>query len=77
MTRTRRRKRYWYPGVDRDGRPPDETKPPADDFTREVRRRDRRERDDDAKRQATGVSDPDDTPVKPRPRRLWEFWRRW
>jgi hypothetical protein len=77
MSRTRRRNRYGEPGQVRDGRPPDETKPPADDFTREVRRRDRRERDDEARRLATGQADPDDTPGKARPRRLWEFWRRW
>jgi hypothetical protein len=77
MSRTKRPERHGDPGVTRDGRPPDENKPTTEEFTREVRRRDRRERDDDLKRQATGQADPDDTPVKPRPRRLWEFWRRW
>lgn len=77
MSRTRRRNRYGDPGVTRDGRPPAEGLPTADDFTREVRRSDRRERDDDARRQATGKSDPDDTPVEPRPRRMWQLWSRW
>lgn len=77
MSRTRRLRHWGEPGTTRDGQPSAEGLPTSDDFTREVRRRDRRARDDDARRQATGVSDPDYTPVEPKPRRLWESWRRW
>src|SRR5690606_27070556 len=47
---------------------------PADEFTVEVTRRDRREREADADRQARGEADPDDTPTKPVRRRLMRIW---
>jgi hypothetical protein len=77
MSRTRRRKHYGDPGTVRDGQPPAEGKMPSEDFAREVRRRDRRTREDEADRIARGEADADDVPTKPRPKRLWEFWRRW
>jgi hypothetical protein len=77
MSRTRRRKIWGEPGSERDGKSSKLVPMPADEFTVEVRRRDRREREADADRQATGAADPDDVPTKPRPRRLWQFWRRW
>lgn len=77
MSRTRRRKRYDDSGVERDGQPPAEGTPFASEFTVEVVRRDRRAREQEAERLEKGVVDPDDTPTKPRPRRLWQYWRRW
>lgn len=77
MSRTRRRQPQGQAGIDRDGaiRPEGQVHP--DDFAVEVTRRERREREADADRQAKGAIDPDDTPTKPVRRRLWQLWRRW
>jgi len=77
MSRTRRRKPRGELGLDKDGtiRPEGQVRP--DDFAVEVTRRERREREADADRQAKGEVDSDDTPVKPVRRRLWQLWRRW
>ena len=76
MSRTRRRRHYGDPGTSRDGQPPAEGRLPRN-HSREVRRRDRRMREDEVDKIARGEADADDTPTKPRPKRLWEFWRRW
>lgn len=77
MSRTRRHKPQGEPGHDHDGAIRPEGQVLREDFTVEVTRRDRREREADADRQAKGEVDPDDTPVKPVRRRLWQLWRRW
>ncbi|MNY74421.1 hypothetical protein D3C86_2134520 [compost metagenome] len=77
MSRTTRRKRYGDSGVERDGQPPDLGIHLAFEFAIEVTRRDRRAREQEAERLAKGVIDPDDTPTKPRPRRLWQYWKGW
>lgn len=77
MSRTRRRKFYGDKGTGRDSKLPAEGDIAAADFSKEVRRRDRRTREDETDRIAKGAADPDDTPVKPKPRRKWQFWRRW
>lgn len=77
MSRTRHRKRSGDSGVERDGQPPDEGIHLASEFAVEVTRRDRRAREQETERLAKGAIEPDDTPTKPRPRRLWQYWRRW
>lgn len=71
------RKPQGEPGLDKDGAIPPEGQVLPQDFAVEVTRRERREREADADRQAKGRVDPDDTPTKPVRRRLWQFWRRW
>jgi hypothetical protein len=77
MTRTRRRKHYGDPGIDRDGAVRPEGQVRRADFTVEVTRRERREREAQALALRTGSLDPDDTASKPARRRLWQLWRRW
>lgn len=77
MSRTRRRKPHGEPGIGRDGAIRPEGAGRHDDFTVEVKRRERREREADAARQARGEVEPDDTPTMPVRRRLWQLWRRW
>lgn len=78
MSRTRRDRRPNRPQVStRDGSTRPGDKADAHDFATEVRRRDRRAREDEAAKIAKGQSDPDDVPTTPRPKRLWQFWRKW
>lgn len=77
MSRTKRRKRWGQPGVDRDGRGHIKTGPTPEEMALEVRHPERREHDREADRIAKGDIDPDDTPVKPVRRHLWLLWRRW
>jgi hypothetical protein len=53
MSRTRRRRHFGDPGTSRDGHPPAEGRFPADDFAQEVRRRDRRAREEETDKIAT------------------------
>ena len=78
MSRTRRNRPPDQPHYStRDGsiRPGDNLD--ADAFAKTVQRRDRRDRDAEAEKIAKGAVDAEDTPVTPKPRRRWAFWRRW
>lgn len=77
MSRTRRRKHWGEPGKDRDGTIRPEGAIIPRDFTIEVQRRDRRTREDEVGKLQRGEIDPDDLPVKPVRKRLWQFWKRW
>ncbi len=81
MSRTRRRKKHGDDRpekTERDGRGGIYgRKLPPLDFIVAVVRRDRRARDAEVGKLERGAVDPDDTPVKPKPRSKWEWWKRW
>lgn len=81
MSRTRRRQKHGddSPAKDqRDGRGGIFGKRlPPNEFAVEVVRRDRRARESEADKIQRGAVDPDDTPVKPKPLKLWQWWKRW